>query len=50
MAYKIKKLRKRKLTKSEVEFYQKGYWDASVGNKKAYSMKDTKKPIVWEWE
>lgn len=36
----------RPLTQSEWEFYAKGYGDASVGNRMAYSKKDTKKPTV----
>jgi hypothetical protein len=37
MAYKIKQ---KKFTKNEYGFYMKGYSDALVGNKKAYSQKD----------
>jgi len=40
MAYKIKF---KKLKKNEYLFYQKGYWDASMGNKNAYSKRDVKK-------
>lgn len=49
MTYKVKskKYKVRKLTKQEYGFYQKGYFDASVGNRKAYTKKDTGKGYIY---
>ena len=40
---KTKKLKMRKLSENELGWYEKGYWDASVGNRRTFTKSDLKK-------
>lgn len=51
MVYKIKRLKTPKLSKKELGYYEKGYMDGEVGNRKAYSINDLKKKdLKYKWD